>query len=233
MFEIGNTLREARLRRSLDIADCEQATKIRAKYLRALEEEQFDVLPAPTYVKGFLRTYAEYLGLDGRLVLDEYESRFEGAGEGPGDFDQAQRTRRRQSSRAGRQHRSETRLLAVAIAIVLVGGLAIWAGFAGDDDHPAPAPAPTAALTAVFTARGGTAAYVEVRERGAAGRRLFANTIASGRSRRFASNQRLWVHVGDGANLRLVVNGHRVGTPAGRREFVITTKGHVERSIGG
>ncbi len=76
MFEIGNTLREARLRRGFDILDCEAETKIRAKYLRAMEEEQFDLMPSPTYVRGFLRTYADFLDLDGRLVLDEYESRF-------------------------------------------------------------------------------------------------------------------------------------------------------------
>ena len=56
MFEIGNTLREARLRRGLDILECEAETKIRAKYLRAMEEEQFDLMPSPTYVRGFLRT---------------------------------------------------------------------------------------------------------------------------------------------------------------------------------
>src|SRR3954471_3669053 len=76
MFEIGNSLREARLRQTLDFPEIEQATKIRAKYLRALEDEQFDVLPAQTYVKGFLRSYAEYLGLDGQLYVDEYNSRF-------------------------------------------------------------------------------------------------------------------------------------------------------------
>ena len=76
MFEIGNTLREARLRRGLDILDCEAETKIRAKYLRAMEEEQFDLMPSPTYVRGFLKSYAEFLDLDGQLVLDEYESRF-------------------------------------------------------------------------------------------------------------------------------------------------------------
>ena len=72
MFEIGNSLREARLRQQLDFLQAEQATKIRGKYLRALEEEQFDVLPSQTYVKGFLRNYAEYLGLDGQLYVDEY-----------------------------------------------------------------------------------------------------------------------------------------------------------------
>ena len=73
MFEIGNTLREARLRRGLDILDCEAETKIRSKYLRAMEEEQFDIMPSPTYVRGFLKSYAEFLDLDGQLVLDEYE----------------------------------------------------------------------------------------------------------------------------------------------------------------
>ena len=76
MFEIGNSLREARLRQGLEFVEVEQATKIRGKYLRALEDEQFDILPGQTYVKGFLRTYADYLGLDGQLYVDEYNSRY-------------------------------------------------------------------------------------------------------------------------------------------------------------
>src|SRR5512133_3645174 len=76
MFEIGNSLREARLRQHLDFPEIEQATKIRGKYLRALEDEQFEILPAQTYVKGFLRSYAEYLGLDGQLYVDEFNSRY-------------------------------------------------------------------------------------------------------------------------------------------------------------
>ena len=76
MFEIGNSLREARVRQQLELSEIELATKIRARYLRALEEESFEALPAQTYVKGFLRTYADYLGLDGQLYVDEYNSRF-------------------------------------------------------------------------------------------------------------------------------------------------------------
>src|SRR5919204_6119152 len=75
MFEIGNSLREARVRQGLDFPEIEQATKIRGKYLRALEDEQFSVLPGDTYVKGFLRSYADYLGLDGQLYVDEFNSR--------------------------------------------------------------------------------------------------------------------------------------------------------------
>jgi hypothetical protein len=76
VFEIGSSLREARMRQSLDFNEMEARTKVRAKYLRALEAEQFDQLPAHTYVKGFLRTYADSLGMDGQLYVDEYNSRF-------------------------------------------------------------------------------------------------------------------------------------------------------------
>ena len=66
MFEIGNSLRDARVRQGLELPELETQTKIRAKYLKALEEEQFDLLPGEAYVKGFLRTYADRLGLDGQ-----------------------------------------------------------------------------------------------------------------------------------------------------------------------
>jgi cytoskeleton protein RodZ len=77
MPEIGETLREARMRRRIDMTEVESATKIRGKYLRALETEEWDLLPGPTFVKTFLRTYAEYLGLDARLLVEEYRQRFE------------------------------------------------------------------------------------------------------------------------------------------------------------
>src|SRR5205809_1917898 len=77
MPEIGETLREARMRRRIDMTDVEAATKIRAKYLRALENEEWEMLPGPTFVKTFLRTYADYLGLDPRLLVEEYRQRYE------------------------------------------------------------------------------------------------------------------------------------------------------------
>ena len=76
MFQIGATLRETRVRRSLSLKQAEDDTKIRIKYLQAMENEEFDALPAPAYAKGFLRTYATYLELDPELILDEYNSRF-------------------------------------------------------------------------------------------------------------------------------------------------------------
>src|SRR3954447_9543445 len=70
------------MRQKIDIADVETATKIRAKYLRALENEEFGLLPGNTFVKTFLRTYAEYLGLDPQLLLEEYRAEYEPRAEG-------------------------------------------------------------------------------------------------------------------------------------------------------
>ena len=74
---IGETLREARVRQRVNIEELEQSTKIRAKYLRALENEEFGLLPGPTYVRSFLRTYAEKLGLDAHLLVEEFRAQYE------------------------------------------------------------------------------------------------------------------------------------------------------------
>jgi cytoskeletal protein RodZ len=84
MADIGATLREARMRARIDISEVETATKIRAKYLRALENEEWDLLPGPTFVKSFLRTYGEFLGLDVTHLLEEYKRQHER----PSDLDQ-------------------------------------------------------------------------------------------------------------------------------------------------
>jgi cytoskeleton protein RodZ len=104
MPSIGDTLREARMRQRLDIADVETRTKIRAKYLRALENEEFGLLPGSTFVRTFLRTYAEVLGLDPHVLVEEYRTNFEprddlevpvgptpGGGDGGGGLGRARR----------------------------------------------------------------------------------------------------------------------------------------------
>jgi cytoskeleton protein RodZ len=75
LFDIGATLREARQRRGLSLDDVQQSLHFRVRYLTALEEEHWDVLPGEAYTKGFLRTYAEFLGLDGSLYIDEFNER--------------------------------------------------------------------------------------------------------------------------------------------------------------
>jgi cytoskeleton protein RodZ len=123
MATIGDTLREARMRQRLDIADVEARTKIRAKYLRALENEEFGMLPGPTFVKTFLRTYSEALGLDPHLLLEEYRANYEPGDEvehiqslGPPSL---ARDRRRRGPRPGPG--SALLLILVAVVAALVG----------------------------------------------------------------------------------------------------------------
>lgn len=61
---LGETLRRARLSKNVTFEDAERVTRIRREYLQALEQEEFGKLPAPVYARGFLRSYAGYLGLD-------------------------------------------------------------------------------------------------------------------------------------------------------------------------
>jgi cytoskeleton protein RodZ len=131
MPSIGDTLREARMRQRLDIADVEAKTKIRAKYLRALENEEFGMLPGPTFVKTFLRSYAEVLGLDPHLLVEDYRARYEPRDEiealqplGPPGLG---RDRRRRAPPPGPW-------LLIGLAAAAVIGALLVIGLVGDDD---------------------------------------------------------------------------------------------------
>jgi cytoskeletal protein RodZ len=79
MAEIGATLREARVRAGIEITEIEAATKIRTKYLRALENEDWAVLPGATYTRSFLRAYAEVVGIDPTALLEDFRLHHEPA----------------------------------------------------------------------------------------------------------------------------------------------------------
>ena len=135
MFEIGSSLREARERRGLTLADAEAETKIRSRYLAALENERFDVLPGDAYARGFLRTYAEYLDLDGDLYVDEFGERFAPPEEAMTLPPAAARVRRR--SLGGIFDR---RLAFAVAAVAAVAGL-FWLG-SNATERPSLAPLP-------------------------------------------------------------------------------------------
>jgi hypothetical protein len=225
MFEIGNSLREARLRRSLDFRQVEQATKIRGRYLRALEEEDFEALPAETYVRGFLRGYAEFLGLDGSLYVDEYNSRYV-KGEDQAPF----RPRRSPPKRTGRGLETNIVLFALtAIAVMAALVIAAWK-FSASSTTPRPTPvvprpaAPAAPRTAVrshvTTHRAPTRAnllvtatrgncWLEVHRGSASGKLLYQGTLERGQTQRFLAKA-LWVNAGVPENLTIKLNGERI-----------------------
>jgi cytoskeleton protein RodZ len=225
LFEIGNSLREARVRRGIEFAQAELATKIRGKYLRALEEEHFEVLPAETYVKGFLRTYAEYLGLDGQLYVDEYNSRFV-IGE-----EQTEARARRSAARPQRRNRRiETNVVLVAlaaIAILTVIVISAWKASGGKPTpaaHKAPpvthtgAPAPLLTVTAL---RGST--HLTARVGSARGNVAYDGTIQKGSDPISIRGRRLWMQIDSPENLRIQVRGKLVHVPGGKPKVIIVT----------
>jgi hypothetical protein len=234
VFEIGNSLREARLRQGLEFPEIEQATKIRGKYLRALEEEQFDVLPAQTYVKGFLRSYADYLGLDGQLYVDEFNSRYV-----RGEFEEEEeqqpfRPRVAGSGRGGGLSKAVMlTLAAIAGLTVFVFAAWMWGGSPDQDvlplsNNPPPAKPkqPTARLVA-WSVGGGS--FVEVRRGSRSSKPIYAGTLEGGRKQKF-EGKRLWLYVYAPANLRLKLNGRSQVVPGagtGARRYLKVTPSRV------
>jgi hypothetical protein len=244
VFEIGNSLREARYRQQLELSDVEQATKIRARYLQALEEESFEALPASTYVKGFLRTYADYLGLDGQLYVDEYNSRY-----GVGDDAPREPVVARRSSTVHQRHRRLERrgvLLALgAIAIVVALFIAAFK-FSGNDNNP---PIPNLGTTTkadstpaakkkthkaaqpvklrFFVLASSGDCWMDVHNWSASGPPMFTGTVSKGHWQRFIVARRLWINFGNPGNVKAAVNGQSVTIPGGGRSVMalVTRRG--------
>ena len=215
MFEIGSSLREARVRKGVEIPEVETATKIRGKYLQALEDEQFDVLPGQTYVRGFLKTYADYLGLDGQLYVDEYSSRFWI------DDDGGPATPRK--VRVRRKHHGRIELNMVVLTLVAIAGitaLVIAAWSFGSNAAKTPPKRPAAAPSthhavvrgkqATLIVRAGKgSSLIDVRvlaRNGGPGRLLYHGTLAPGTSQTFVERG-LWLSVSRPSYVTLSLNG--------------------------
>ena len=232
MFEIGNSLREARLRQGLEFPEIEYATKVRSKYLRALEDEEFDLLPAQTYVKGFLRTYAEYLGLDGQLYVDEYNSRYVGLEE-------------ESPLRASvRQPQGQERRLASGVVLAVIAGIAVLTAlviaafkFTGGSDTPAQqTPGQTKKHTQTLHPRArrvsvqiqsthGYGSYVVARVASPGGRQLWAGTLEPGKIQNFR-NRKIWLRIDAPANVIVSVNGTQRALPGkGHPRVVVVSPG--------
>src|SRR5437588_5032659 len=238
MAHIGTTLREARMRARIDISEVEATTKIRAKYLRAIENEEWDMLPGPTFVKSFLRTYADYLGIDGRLLVEEYKLRHEPLP------DQAElqaigppRERRLRTPRPPRVPRgwligaSVVGLLIVLIVLGSIGNDNGTTPVATQPRHrarprPQPTPAPVVPTSAVLGLTPTSDVYVCLRN--ASDKLIVNETLTPGKGTRTFKSRRFKLTVGN-SSLSMTVNGKRFAvqpsptattfaiTPGGRR----------------
>ncbi len=207
------------MRARIDIIEAETDTKIRGKYLRALENEEWRLLPGPTFVRSFLKTYGDYLGLDGRLLVEEFKLRHE---RDEGELPQMTPQRRRPDSRrrVGGGQASAARARAVLVGALL---LALLAGLfvlgrdsgGGETSTQAPAPAasaPRAAPAGVATLRIRPTAAVYVCLRAADGRRLVDGVLQPGGAGAEYRSRRLRLTLGN-SRATLIVNGERAVPP--------------------
>jgi cytoskeleton protein RodZ len=230
VFEIGNTLREARVRRNLTLQQVEEDIKIRVKYVQAMENEDWDVMPGVTYVKGFLRTYATYLGLDPEVIIGEFRSRgMAPSAEHHEPFGG--------SSVIGKPHSHRGRNTVVIVAIVcLIALAAIYAlgmmngsnasdepttkpgalGIGSPSPSPSKSPKPEASSTAVpawqknlvkIEATDGDC-WMELRRDSSTGIVLFSGTLKKGEKKKFKGKD-IWMSLGAPANVRLEVEGKK------------------------
>jgi cytoskeletal protein RodZ len=231
--DIGSELRETRLRLGLTLERVEKETRIRRRYLEALEEERFDELPGEAYAKGFLRTYADHLGLDGVQFLARYRERFPRRPEPP--------------VTPSPQAPYESRPLRIAVvaagaaAVLAVGALVAWQlddHGGGTDTGSSTTPAasvdartvskkaaPPPARTPVLAIRAVANCWLQVRVGGPSGRRAWIGTLRPGRRLRFGLGKPLWIVAGNPRALRATVGGRRRALPADAPRMVVTARG--------
>jgi cytoskeletal protein RodZ len=243
MFQIGSSLREARSRLGLDLEEVEERTAIRARYLAAIEDERFAVLPEGLYRRSFLREYAEFLGLDGDVYVTEYVTQYE-----PGEPEPPLTLPQR------RRNRMPTPTLvkvSATLAGVAVVGVAIWGlGLGGTEPkrerlaanaRPA-APArvgkppekrrapraaatqPSRATSIVLTASRGRC-WLSVHLRSRDGPVVFERTVEEGQTVRFGLQTPLWIRMGAPENLDATMRGTAVALPGQVANVMVTSTG--------
>jgi len=236
---IGQTLREARERGGLSLDDAEQATKIRARQLEALEDERFDRLPSGAYARSFLREYADFLGLDGVRLVEEYKARFPAT-------DPALEFQPLPATRPLVSRGSKTAAVVLACAGLL--GLLAWRLDNGSGGSASPLPplaqphrlaaretppsphrfrarhqVPTVSHLTLVATRGDC--WLSVRAGDRAGAVLWEGMLYQGQSRRF-SQRSVWVRIGAPWNLDVTLNGKPVRTlPTVTANLLVTGAG--------
>jgi len=220
VFEIGSTLRETRVRRKTTLQQAEDDTKIRVKYIQAMENEDFDLMPSPAYVKGFLRTYSIYLGLDANVMLDEYRSRFE-------PNEEHEPFGGNSALGRPRAHRRRNTLTFVAIVCLAILGLLYVLGrYDSGGNSPTPpvtvishtpqatpsvhSSSPTAANAALYAIRmvaDRGACWVQVSKTATAGHILYQATMSQGQSHTIHARGTVYVRLGVPAYVAITVGG--------------------------
>jgi len=237
LLEIGITLQEARTRQGFELQDAAEATRIRAKYLAALEGERFDQLPAEAYARAFLRTYADFLGLDSELFVAELNSRIAASRPPPPPPPEPRLALPSLDTRAVALLGGAAAVVSVVLAAGHFGGGAQERTHSASSSQvagvkktitrpsttPKPASRPELGRLILVAARGNC--WLSVRTGSREGRVLYEGLLREGEVVRVAG-ARLWVRIGAPWNLEARLNGQPLqGLPADTGSVFITPAG--------
>jgi cytoskeleton protein RodZ len=230
---LGSELREARVQLGLTLEQVAYETRIRTRYLEALEDERFDDLPGEAYAKGFLRTYADFVGLDGAKMLTRYRTQYPRRSEPP----VAPRPQ------PPYEPRRAVAAVAVVAAVVLVGvgGLVAWQLDRGGGERaavtstrptttatrpkPKPTPAAPARRTSLLALTTSAPSWLEVRLGGPKGKLVWVGTLQPGRRLRLGLRRRIWFRAGNPTALQARIDGKLRRLPANAADVLVTSAG--------
>jgi hypothetical protein len=239
VLEIGSSLREARRRRNVGLPEASAATMIRARYLEALEEERVDALPEGPYQRSFLREYAEYLGLDGDILVAEWMVRFPPPA--PELPSQPPRARGIAPALSALEHRRAFALVLAVVAVVI----AVWQlSNAGSTKVQAPPtiavsppssprvtapkpPAPTARVTSLALTAVHGPCWLIARFGSSAGAVVAEKILQQGQTARFGLKRPLWIRLGAPWNVAAAIGDRSVTSalPALTGNVLVSTHG--------
>jgi transcriptional regulator with XRE-family HTH domain len=238
MFDIGASLREARTRRGLSLDDVTTGLRIRERYVTALEEEQWELMPAEAYTKGFLRMYAEFLGLDGTLYVDEYNERVAPRNDAPFIPESLAPT--------GRGHRVLFRTIVGVVGVAAAVAALNLFGSGGTTDArvanaapplqptklvlPAAVPAvqpaehvqpkPAVALIRAVASR----SWLSVRLGNANGKEVFRGFLNQGHQLSYGLHRNVWLRIGRPQSVAIRIGPHLVGGLPGTPANLLLTR---------
>ena len=227
---IGAALREGREASGRSIDDAARYTRVRHEYLLALEEERFGALGGDVYAKGFLTTYARFLGIDPQPLLELYRAEVQGSDLG------AQTLAGIPVGRPPRGTPPVWLVWPVAAILLLVIVLALAGSLGGrvpepvaapefdpdvsvtptqsEEPEPEPTPTPSPSPTAVnLVLLLEERSWMQVR---VSGQNVFEGILDGGESKEFTASDEVFLHLGNAGGVRLVLNGEDLGSPADR-----------------
>lgn len=214
LIGIGPALRKAREERSKTIDEAARDTKIRGQYLQALERESFDTLLGDAYVRGSLRSYSQYLGLDPEKVLSAY-SRAVGEQQ-PSQIPEPPQEMPGTEGIAT-SDRKKTWLLLVGATVVAIVALVVIGVLSGSSDVPPVSTLPTSPPSVIPAAEQVTVGLIAKHEIDAVvtadGQEVFAGTLRAGEARSFVAISSIGLQLARGGVVTIKVNEDSLGAP--------------------